>query len=190
MTVDAITEATIQVLRATGADRLTTTDVAERAGVSVGSLYQYFPNKNALFYEILRQHLDHIGDAMEVSLLHYQGCKLTTLSDGLVANYLDAKLARIDISQALYLLSPIPEVVALRAQLITRIDTVLKSLLASAEDATFDQLDTIVFAVRSLLVGMVRAVIEEGATDHKIAQLKQELPMLCHAYLASRVREH
>jgi AcrR family transcriptional regulator len=45
VTVEAIYEATFQVLLAVGPDRLTTTRVAERAGVSVGTLYQYFPNK-------------------------------------------------------------------------------------------------------------------------------------------------
>ena len=48
VTVDAILEATIQVLLAEGLARLTTTRVSERAGVSVGTMYQYFPNKQAL----------------------------------------------------------------------------------------------------------------------------------------------
>ena len=42
VTVEAISEATIQVLLSHGADRMTTTRVAERAGVSVGTLYQYY----------------------------------------------------------------------------------------------------------------------------------------------------
>jgi len=47
-TVDAIIEAATQVLRSDGYDGLTTSRAAERAGVSVGTLYQYFPNKAAL----------------------------------------------------------------------------------------------------------------------------------------------
>jgi AcrR family transcriptional regulator len=47
VTVGAISEATIQVLLGDGVERLTTTRVAERAGVSVGTLYQYYPNKQA-----------------------------------------------------------------------------------------------------------------------------------------------
>lgn len=47
-TVDALVEATGQVLSRVGRDGITTTGVATRAGVSVGSLYQYFPNKEAL----------------------------------------------------------------------------------------------------------------------------------------------
>ncbi len=47
VTVEAISEATIQVLLRHGAERLTTTWVAERAGVSVGTLYRYDPNKQS-----------------------------------------------------------------------------------------------------------------------------------------------
>jgi AcrR family transcriptional regulator len=52
-TVEAIFEATIQVLLEVGADLLTTTRVAERAGVSVGTLYQYFPNKDSLLFAVV-----------------------------------------------------------------------------------------------------------------------------------------
>ena len=47
-TVEAILTAAAQVLVRGGLDDLTTARVAERAGVSIGSLYQYFPNKQAL----------------------------------------------------------------------------------------------------------------------------------------------
>src|SRR5215468_8747419 len=58
VTVEAISEATIQVLLSHGTDRLTTTRVAERAGVSVGTLYQYYPNKQSLLFTVLEDHLD------------------------------------------------------------------------------------------------------------------------------------
>ena len=54
MTVGAISQTTVQVLLAVGLDRLTTTRVAERAGVSVGTLYQYYPNRQALLYAVLK----------------------------------------------------------------------------------------------------------------------------------------
>src|SRR5579862_5736285 len=50
VTVEAISEATIQVLLSHGTERLTTTRIAERAGVSVGTLYQYYPNKQSLLF--------------------------------------------------------------------------------------------------------------------------------------------
>ena len=64
--VEAILEATIQVLVDAGKERLTTTRVARRAGVSVGTLYQYFPNKSALLQAALKRHLDEVTDAIEL----------------------------------------------------------------------------------------------------------------------------
>lgn len=61
----AILDATIQVLLRVGKERLTTSKVALRAGVSVGTLYQYFPNKAALLKAALKRHLDAVTQAVE-----------------------------------------------------------------------------------------------------------------------------
>ena len=50
--VSAVLEAAVQVLSEQGATRFTTARVAEKAGVSVGSLYQYFPNKAAILFRL------------------------------------------------------------------------------------------------------------------------------------------
>jgi AcrR family transcriptional regulator len=54
-TVEAIIEATAQVLVREGYERFTTTRAAERAGVSIGSLYQYFPNKTSLTCAVIER---------------------------------------------------------------------------------------------------------------------------------------
>lgn len=58
VTVDAILEAAVRVLLADGYARLTTRRVAEVAGVSVGSLYQYFPNRRSLVAEVIRRKVE------------------------------------------------------------------------------------------------------------------------------------
>jgi AcrR family transcriptional regulator len=55
-TVDAIIEAAGQLLVTQGRASVTTNAVAERAGVSIGSLYQYFSNKEAIFAALQKQH--------------------------------------------------------------------------------------------------------------------------------------
>ncbi|WP_110951273.1 TetR family transcriptional regulator [Pseudomonas bohemica] len=50
--VSIILQAAIQVLAKEGASRFTTARVAEKAGVSIGSLYQYFPNKAAILFRL------------------------------------------------------------------------------------------------------------------------------------------
>ncbi len=67
-TVDAILDATAHVLVADGYDRTSTNRVAERAGVSVGSLYQYFPNKEALVGELVDRYSKHITELVVAQL--------------------------------------------------------------------------------------------------------------------------
>lgn len=55
-TVDAILDATARVLRKEGYDRASTNRIAEAAGVSIGSLYQYFPSKEALTAALIDRH--------------------------------------------------------------------------------------------------------------------------------------
>lgn len=55
VTVESILIAAGQVLLELGPHKATTHKIAERAGVSVGTLYQYFPNKEAVFAELLRR---------------------------------------------------------------------------------------------------------------------------------------
>ena len=50
--IAAVLDAAVQVLQSEGAARFTTARVAERAGVSVGSLYQYFPNKASILFRL------------------------------------------------------------------------------------------------------------------------------------------
>ncbi len=56
-TVEAILEAAAQVFERHGYAAGTTNRIAERAGVSIGSLYQYFPNKDAVLVALVRRHL-------------------------------------------------------------------------------------------------------------------------------------
>ena len=59
-TVAAITEAAAQLLVAVGYARVSTNLIARRAGVSVGSLYQYFPNKETIYAAILEEHIEEM----------------------------------------------------------------------------------------------------------------------------------
>ena len=56
-TLEAILEAAAQILERRGPPGLTTNDVAERAGVSIGTLYQYFPDKTAILVAAARREL-------------------------------------------------------------------------------------------------------------------------------------
>ena len=64
-TIDALHIAAVQVLTREGLSRCTTTRIAARAGISVGSLYQYYPNRDALLAAVLERHLDGVAGAVD-----------------------------------------------------------------------------------------------------------------------------
>src|SRR5882757_1097703 len=68
LTVKAIIEATAQVLVAIGYERATTDTIAARAGVSIGTLYQYFSNKESLVAALIKNHVDEIMRTVEAAL--------------------------------------------------------------------------------------------------------------------------
>ncbi len=63
-TVATILNATARILGKRGFDALTTNAVARAAGVSIGSLYQYFPNKEALVTALTEQHIEDMNTAI------------------------------------------------------------------------------------------------------------------------------
>src|SRR3981189_3573015 len=64
--VEDILEGATRVLSHEGAQRFTTARVAEAAGVSVGSLYQYFPNKAAILFRLQTDEWKRTGDLLPV----------------------------------------------------------------------------------------------------------------------------
>src|ERR1700761_4435131 len=66
--VAAILQAAIRVLERDGAQKFTTIRVAETAGVSVGSLYQYFPNKQAILYRLQVEEWEKTGATIDAIL--------------------------------------------------------------------------------------------------------------------------
>lgn len=66
--VAAILEAAAELFASQGYARATTNRIAERAGVSVGSLYQYFPNKDSLLASLLTQHHAEVHDVVDVAM--------------------------------------------------------------------------------------------------------------------------
>ena len=67
-TVDAIMQAATYILVRSGWECLTTNAIAERAGVNIGSIYQYFPNKEAIVAELERRHVLQVRDKLTNTL--------------------------------------------------------------------------------------------------------------------------
>lgn len=89
-TVEAILVATAQVLVRQGYEKTTTATVAERAGVSIGTLYQYFPNKESLVAALVRAHVEELFDMIDKTLLKSRDLPLEESMSNLLRAGLDA----------------------------------------------------------------------------------------------------
>ncbi len=69
LTVDALVEATARVLTKEGYDRASTNKIAAMAGVSIGSLYQYFPSKEALVAAVIERHTQELSRVVRDTFL-------------------------------------------------------------------------------------------------------------------------
>jgi AcrR family transcriptional regulator len=98
-TVEAILDAAADILARQGASRLTTNHVADRAGVNIASLYQYFPNKQAILAELRRRHGIEQRDAARRALAAGQtddplSTLRTLLEAGIAAHAVNPNLHR------------------------------------------------------------------------------------------------
>lgn len=183
VTVEAIAEATIQVLLAVGPDRLTTTRVAQRAGVSVGTLYQYYPNKRALLFAVLEQHLNAVADTVEQTCEQHHGEPLAAMVGVVVRAFVDAKMRHAEVSTALYALSAELDGPALVARIGNRARQALAAMLETASDARFEELEFTTYMLYSAMAGTMRAVLEAGASAKMVRALRAQLELLCLGYL-------
>jgi AcrR family transcriptional regulator len=182
-TVDAILQATIQVLLAIGKERLTTTQVALRAGVSVGTLYQYFPNKSALLQACLKRHMDEIGGAIDRVCDGYRSASLLEMGTALVHAYLKAKMRDVKASATLYAVSSDIEGAAISKAVGQRLLRRVAALFATAEGGLTKDPELVASVVLAALNGVGRRVLEAESPERVVEPLCEELIVLVHTYL-------
>lgn len=185
-TIEALHIAAIQVLTREGLGGCTTTRIAERAGMSVGSLYQYYPNRDALLAAVLARHLDGVADAVDLACRAYGGKPVSEMASALISAFLAVKLRDPQESKALYAVAGERGGAGLVARMQTRMVTAIADMLASAADAHFDDpFMTSTFAFNAL-VGPIRALLEGHVPAGFEARLEGQLIALLTAYLQTQ----
>lgn len=189
-TIAILHQAAIQVLIRDGIGRCTTTRIALRAGISVGSLYQYYPNRDALLAAVLRQHLDAVADAVEEACRGCHGRPVAAMAGPLVAVFLEAKLRDPAKSKALYAFGQERGGARLASRHRARMVTAIAAMLASASDTHFEDDALTAMMMLGVLMGPVQAVLEGRAPPAFAQRLEQELALLLSSYLqAHRSRD-
>jgi AcrR family transcriptional regulator len=181
--VDAILEATIQVLLHVGKDRLTTTRVALRAGVSVGTLYQYFPNKSALLQAALKRHLDSVTNAVELVCKDQMGRAPREMVSALITVFLEAKMRDVKTSVALYSVSSDVDGARTVQQMGVRSNKAIVRMLETASEPLTNDPQLVASMLQGAMVGVSRRMLESGAAEKHLDSLQKELIFLACAYV-------
>jgi AcrR family transcriptional regulator len=185
VTVEAISEATIQVLLSHGAERLTTTRVAQRAGVSVGTLYQYYPNKQSLLFAVLENHFNSIAAKFEGACESACHKPLAEMIRQIVETFVDAKMERADVSVALYRVS----VDVGRPTLIKRFNQrsrkAVELMLQTVPDAKSAPDKFAIDMMLAAMAGAMRSLLEAGPSSATVRKSREQLVLLCQSYMAA-----
>lgn len=96
-TVDAVLDAVVRVLKREGVQAVTTNRVAEVAGVSIGSVYQYFPDKNAIFVALHQRHIEEIDRMVQRKLIEHAGSALDVLMGAMIEGMIDAHTSDMEL---------------------------------------------------------------------------------------------
>jgi AcrR family transcriptional regulator len=184
-TVEALYQASIQVLLKLGYRKFTTTRVAQRAGVSVGSLYQYFPNREALITALIARHLGQILTVIERHCRELEGRTLEEMVTGMIDAVIAVKWEHIEISRALH--EPMAEVRG--AECVrdagVKMAAPVAAMLRSCNDAAFRDEERIALAI----VTSCSALLQAAITDKTKAFDRESLRAHTRAMVLGYLRE-
>ncbi|MBI1262726.1 MAG: TetR family transcriptional regulator [Rhizobiales bacterium] len=177
-TVDAILEAAAHILRESGLHALNTNAVAQRAGASIGSLYQYFPNKDSILTELIRRKRQIMLDQIRAAARDTRGKPFARAIDRLVAagiaHQLDEPTVSLALEYAEVMLPIHEETEALKIAIITEVAGVFaRHGIIDAETAARD--------VVALTRGMIDTAGLYGESDP--ASLTQRVTRAVTGYL-------
>ena len=183
--VAAILQAAVQVLAAEGAQRFTTTRVAERAGVSVGSIYQYFPNKASILFRLQSDEWRETTEMLRKTLEDTRRPpleRLRRLVHVFVKSECDEAAVRVALGDAAPLYRDAPEAHAVRASGEETISAFMREVLPDASDATRAAAGEL---IKSTLSAVGKEFSESPRGKAEIARWSDAMADMFCAYLGS-----
>ena len=182
-TVDAILDAVIRILKREGFDAITTNHIAEVAGVSIGSLYQYFPDKRAIFVALHRRHVEEIDRVIQTALVEHSTSPLDKLIRALVDAMVEAHTRDPELYELL--LTEVPHRTDGTRDFTVRLHGAFRFAIASRkhEISRRGNLDKEVFIVANLVEALGHGVVPRRPAGLSLADAKKEVVRAILAYL-------
>jgi AcrR family transcriptional regulator len=182
-TVEAVLDAVTRVLKRDGVDAVTTNRIAEVAGVSIGSVYQYFPDKRAIFVALHQRHLEEVDRMVETKLIEHAASPL----DVLVRAMIEAMIEAHANDPGLYelLLTEVPHRAEGTRDFAVRLHGVFRlAIQARAHELqTRRDLDLVVFVVTHMVEALSHGAVLRRPPRVSLAAAKEEAVRAVLAYL-------
>ncbi len=187
-TVEAIVQAATQVLMTVGYDRASTNKIAKLAGVSIGSLYQYFPNKEALILEVARRHSKEMLDLLGETSVTLAAAPIPVAVRSFVRANLRAHAAHADLHRAL-----LAHVMHLGVEQFLDIQTRARQLAylqVHRDKLLVKDLDAATYVLVSIVEGVTHNAVFEDPELLKKQSLEDEVvDAVCRYLLGSGSRD-
>ena len=184
-TVDAVLDAVVWVLKREGFRAVTTNRLAEVAGVSIGSVYQYFPDKRAIFVALHQRHIEQIDRMVETKLIEHAASSLEELMRAMIEAMVDAHRADPELYELLA--TEVPHRAEGTRDFAVRLHGAFRLAIASrAHELKKDRdLDKLVFVVTNMVESLSHAALFRRPPRLTLAAAKAEVVRAVLAYLLS-----
>lgn len=182
-TVDAILDAVVRILKRNRSATLTTNRIAATAGVSIGSVYQYFPDKRAIFIALHERHIRQIDQIIQSTLIEHASSPLDALIRAMVEVMIDAHIA--DPELYALLATEVPHRSDGTRDFATRLHGAFRLAIASRtrELKRRRNLDRIVFIVTNMVEALSHAAALQRPPALSLSDAKEEAVRAVLAYL-------
>jgi AcrR family transcriptional regulator len=185
VTVEAMLDAAVKLLKRSGASSITTNRIAEMAGVSIGSVYQYFPNKHAVFVALHERHIGLVAEVIRRRMTECTDSSLEHLVESLLEGMVEVHTLDPELSELLA--SEVPHRADGTVDFSIRFHDAFRSALAPhrAYFGTKTDLDTRAFVMANMVDALGHAVVLRRPGSLSLARAKAESSKAILAYLAS-----
>jgi AcrR family transcriptional regulator len=182
--VAAVLDAAVQVLAAEGAQRFTMARVAERAGVSVGSLYQYFPNKAAILFRLQSDEWERTTEMLRGILARPAPAPLDRLR-AVVHEFIRSECEEAHVRTALGDAAPLYRNTPETHEALKAGAAIMQAFMCEAlPDASSDQRALAINLIGSTLLSVGKSYSEAARTRDEIDTFADAMADMFVAYLS------